>query len=63
MYVKKGQYHERACVECGKTMRMYSSRKRCPECARKRYLEYQREYSRLLWADMKRIRSEGETGK
>jgi len=54
----KGKYVEKTCIDCKRTVRMYSSAKRCPECRAKHNREYQIQYARELRALNKEIENE-----
>ena len=41
---RKGKYIEKECVDCGNTVLMYSSAKRCPKCRAKHEKEYHKDY-------------------
>lgn len=44
MGMRKGKFTEKVCMDCGKTVLMYSSAKRCPKCRAKHEKEYHKDY-------------------
>ena len=46
MGMRKGKFTEKVCMDCGKTVLMYSSAKRCPKCREIHEKAYHKDYDK-----------------